>query len=55
MWANGSPGSTSPAKVEKYRAHRVAEPAVGDDHVEDRLRFAGDGVPNANSLKQPPH
>ncbi len=30
---------------EKDRPHRVVEPAVGHDHVEDRLRFAGDGLP----------
>ena len=39
---------------EKDRPHRVVEPAVGDDHVEDRLRLVGDGVPDAERLEQPP-
>ena len=39
---------------EEIRAHRVGEPAVGDDHVEDRLRLAGDAFPDADRLEQPP-
>ena len=39
---------------EKDRPHRVVEPAVGDDHVEDRLRLAGDALPDAERLEQPP-
>ena len=38
---------------EKHRPHRVVDPAVGDDHVEDRLRFVGDVLPNAERLEQP--
>ena len=53
MWANGSPGSISPRKGEKDRPHRIVEPAVGDDHVEDRLRIVGDALPNADGLEQP--
>ena len=39
---------------EKHRPHRVVEPAVGDHHVEDRLRLSADGIPNAERLEQPP-
>jgi hypothetical protein len=39
---------------EKHRPHRVAKPAVGDDHVEDRLRVAGDAVPHPQRFEQPP-
>ncbi len=35
------------------RAHRVVEPAVGDDHVEDRLRLVGDVLPGADRLEEP--
>jgi hypothetical protein len=38
-------------KAEECRPHRVVEPAVGDDHIEDRLRR--DLVPDADGLKQP--
>ena len=42
------------AEGEEDRPHRVAEPAVGDHHVEDRLRLAGDRVPDADRLEHPP-
>ena len=41
-------------KSEEGRPHRVAEPAVGDDHVEDWLRFGRDGLPDADGLEQTP-
>jgi hypothetical protein len=37
---------------QKGRPHGVIEPAVGDDHVEDRLRLAGDRLPDAERVKQ---
>ena len=37
---------------EEDRPHRVVEPAVGDDHVEDRLGFRRDALPNAERLEQ---
>ena len=37
---------------EKHRPHRVVEPAVGDDHVEDRLGFRRYVLPNAERLEQ---
>ena len=39
---------------EKDRPHRVAELAVGDHHVEDRLRLFGDVVPDADRGIEPP-
>ena len=39
---------------EKHRPHGVVEPAVGDHHVEDRLRLSADGIPDAERLEQPP-
>jgi len=39
---------------EESRPHRVAEPAVGDDHVEDRLRLRRDGLPDTDGLEQTP-
>ena len=39
---------------EKHRPHGVVEPAVGDHHVEDRLRLPADGIPDAERLEQPP-
>ena len=39
---------------EEGRPHRVLQAAVGDDHVEDRLRVVGDLVPDADGLEQPP-
>ena len=33
---------------QKYRPHRIVEPAVGHHHVEDRLGLAGDAVPDAD-------
>ena len=41
------------AESQKHRPRRVGEPAVGDHHVEDRLRLRGDGVPHADRLEQP--
>ena len=38
---------------EKDRPHRVVEPAVGDDHVEDRLRLLGHALPNTERFQQP--
>jgi hypothetical protein len=40
---------------QKHRPHGVVEPAVGHDHVEDRLRLAGHALPDAESLKQAAH
>ena len=40
-------------KGQKYRPHRVVEPAVGHHHVEDRLRGPGDAPPDADRLEQP--
>src|ERR1700720_788555 len=40
---------------EKSRPHRVAEPAVGDHHVENRLRVGSDALPNAKGFEQPAH
>src|SRR5579863_6869569 len=37
---------------EKDRPHRIVEPAVGDDHVEDRLGFRRYVLPNAERLEQ---
>ena len=39
---------------QKGRPHGVIEPAVGDNHVEDRLRLAGDRLPDAERVQQPP-
>ena len=39
---------------EEGRPHRVAEPAVGDDHVEDRLGVRRDGLPDSDGLEQAP-
>jgi hypothetical protein len=39
---------------EEHRPHGVVEPAVGDHHVEDRLRLFADGIPDAERLEQPP-
>ena len=36
--ANGSPGATSPSNVRKVGRTASLQPAVGDHHVEDRLR-----------------
>ncbi len=38
---------------EKHRPHRVVEPAVSDDHVEDRLCLLFNALPNAQCLEQP--
>ena len=54
MCANGSPGAISPPNVRIRRPHRVLQLGVGDDHIEDRLRLAGDLVPDADGLEQPP-
>ena len=39
---------------EEGRPHRVLQAAVGDHHVEDRLRVVRDLVPDADRLEQPP-
>ncbi len=39
MWAKGSPSPTSPSKVRKVGRTGIVQAAVGDDHVEDRLRL----------------
>ncbi|MEY9180709.1 hypothetical protein ABIA41_002144 [Bradyrhizobium sp. USDA 313] len=39
-------------KVEEHRTGGVLELRIGDDHVEDRLRLAPDGVPGADRLEQ---
>ncbi len=36
---------------QKDRPHEIAEPAVGDDHVEDRLRLCGDALPDTERLE----
>ena len=54
MWANGSPGSHLAVEGQEHRPHRVLQPAVGDHHVEDRLRVVGDLLPDADRLEQPP-
>ena len=54
MWANGSPGSTSPAKVRKAGRTASCELGVGHHHVEDRLRSVRDRIPDAECLEQPP-
>ena len=41
-------------EAQKRRPRRVGEPAVGDHHVEDRLRLPANGVPDADRLEQPP-
>ena len=43
----GLAGLDLAAEGEEDRTHRVAEPAVGDDHVEDRLRAFRDLRPDA--------
>ena len=40
------------AERQKRRPHGVVEPAVGDRHVEDRLRFAGKRLPNTERVEQ---
>ena len=54
MCANGSPGAISPPKVRKVGRTASLQLGVGDHHVEDRLRVAGDRVPDADGLEQPP-
>ena len=54
MCANGSPGSISPPKLRNAGRVASVEPAVGDHHVEDRLRLPANGVPDADRLEQPP-
>ncbi len=39
---------------EKCRPHGIPEPAVGNDHVENRLGLFGYVLPDAERLKQPP-
>ena len=39
---------------QERRPHRVVEAAVGDRHVEDRLRVGRDRLPDADGLEQPP-
>ncbi len=39
---------------EEDRTHRVAEPAVGDNHVEDRLALRCHALPNVQRFEQPP-
>ena len=39
---------------QKRRAHGIVETAVGDRHVEDRLRARSDRLPDADGLEQPP-
>src|SRR5439155_16572118 len=41
------------AEGEKHRPHRIAQAAVGDHHVADRLRLAGDFFPDPDGNKQP--
>ncbi len=41
------------AEGEEGRAHRVLELRVGHHHVEDRLRFVRDRIPDADGLEQP--
>src|SRR5262249_59914013 len=38
---------------EKSRPHRIAKPAVGNHHVENRLSVGGNALPNAKRLEQP--
>ena len=40
------------AEGKESRAHRVIELEVGHHHVEDRLRFAGNRVPNVDRYEQ---
>jgi hypothetical protein len=40
---------------EKSRPHRIAKPAVGDCHVQDRLSVGGNALPNTKRLEQPAH
>jgi hypothetical protein len=42
------------AEGEEGRPHRIFQPAIRDDHVEDRLRVVGDVLPHSDGLKQPP-
>ena len=37
---------------QEHRPNRIGEPAVGHHHIEDGLRFAGDGVPHPDRLEQ---
>ena len=39
---------------QEHRPHRVGDPAVGDHHVEDRLRAALDRPPDAERREHPP-
>ena len=39
---------------QERRPHGVVEAAVGDRHVEDRLRAVRDPFPDADGLEQPP-
>ncbi len=54
IWAKGSPGSTSPSKVRNTGRTGSRDPAVGDHHVEDRLRPALDRPPDAERREHPP-
>src|SRR5262249_31067801 len=40
-------------ETEEHRAHRITEPAVGDVHVDNRLRLASNPVPDPDGLEQP--
>ena len=40
-------------KGQEYRTGGVFQFGIGDDHVEDRLRLAGDVIPDADRLEQP--
>jgi hypothetical protein len=43
------------SESEKGRPYRIAKPAVGDRHVENRLGVGGNALPNAKRLEQPAH
>ena len=40
---------------EKGWPHRIAKPAVGDRHIEDRLSLSGNALPHPERLKQSAH
>jgi hypothetical protein len=40
---------------EKDRPYRIAKPAVGHRHIENRLGVGGDALPYAKRLEQPAH
>ncbi len=54
MWANGWPGSTSPANVRNTGRTACSSFEVGHHHVEDRLRVVRHRVPHAERLEHAP-